>query len=118
NGTEYLVQLTYKPNKVLEIYGRWKDEFKMQNASQDIVPVDYLVNTRKQNLRFNLIYKASSSITVKSRVEWVFFRQENSPLQHGFLAYQDIIWKKLGFPISLSARFCLFDADDYDARIY
>lgn len=118
NGTEYLVQLTYKPNKVLEIYGRWKDEFKMQNASQDIVPVDYLVNTRKQNLRFNLIYKASSSITVKSRVEWVFFRQENSPLQHGFLAYQDIIWKKLGFPVSLSARFCLFDADDYDARIY
>jgi len=118
NGTEYLVQLTFKPNKVLEIYTRWKDESKQQNASLNDEPLDYPADVRKQNLRFNITYRVTPAITVRSRAEWVIFKEENLNKQSGFLAYQDVIWRKLGFPLSLTGRFCLFDADSYDARIY
>ncbi|MBX7107807.1 MAG: helix-hairpin-helix domain-containing protein [Chitinophagales bacterium] len=118
NGIEMLTQVTYKPNKVLEIYARWKDESKQQNASINAEPLDYIVGTRKQNLRLNLSYKASSSFTIHSRAEWVFYHEEQRPKQYGFLAYQDLIYHQLGSPLQLTARVCLFDADDYDARIY
>jgi len=118
SGTEYLLQVTYKPNKVLEIYGRWKDETKQQNSSLNDEPFDYVVDTRKQNLRFQVSYKATRSIALRSRVEWVIFKEEMMSTQHGFLAYQDVVYKKMGFPLQLTGRFCLFDADTYDARIY
>lgn len=118
NGIEMLAQVTYKPNKVLEIYGRWKDESKQQNSTLNDQPLDYIVGVRKQNLRFNLSYKASSSFSLHSRAEWVFFKEEKLSTQHGFLAYQDIIYRKLGSPLQLTGRVCLFDADTYDARIY
>lgn len=118
NGIELLTQVTYKPNKVLEIYARWKDESKQQNSSLNNEPLDYIVGIRKQNLRFNLSYKASSAFTLHSRAEWVFYKEENQPTQNGFLIYEDLIYHKLGSPLQLTGRFCLFDADDYDARIY
>ena len=39
-------------------------------------------------------------------------------MQLGFLAYQDLVFRKLGSPLQLTGRICLFDTDDYDARIY
>ena len=34
------------------------------------------------------------------------------------MAYQDIIYKPVSIPISLTTRFAIFDVDNYDARIY
>lgn len=118
HGTEYLVQLTYKPGKTLEIYVRWKDETKQQNSSLNNEPMDYLVGTRKRSLRFNISYKISPAISIRSRAEWVFFKEEGLPQKNGFLAFQDLTWKMFSLPIQLTGRFCLFDADSYDSRIY
>ncbi len=118
NGTDLLFQLTYKPNKVLEIYGRWKDERKQQNSSLNEELIDYLVDIQKQNLRINLTYKATSSLSLRSRIEWVFFKEQHLPTNHGFLTYQDVIYHKMGSPLHLTGRICLFDAESYDARIY
>ena len=51
-------------------------------------------------------------------MEWVLFKEEKRATQHGFLAYQDVAFRKIGSPLHLAGRFCLFDADTYDARIY
>lgn len=117
-GTDYFTQLTYKPNKVLIIYARWKDENKQANASPNSEPINYLVDTRKQDLRFNVSYKASPTISLQSRAEWVFFHETNLDARHGFLAFQDVSYRRLGSPVQLTMRMCLFDADTYDARIY
>lgn len=117
NGTDFLVQLNYRPSKTLAIYLSWKDESKQTNSSSDET-IHYLVNIEKENLRFNLSYKASASVTLNSRAEWVFYYEEKMPVSHGFLAYQEINYKLPGFPLRLDGRFCLFDADTYDARIY
>lgn len=118
DGMEYLVQATYRPNRSLEIYARWKDEWKQQNATGNEEPLDYIAEVQKQNLRVNLSYKISPAFLIHSRAEWVIFKEENTATQYGFLAYQDIIFRKLGSPLQLTGRVCLFDADSYDARIY
>jgi hypothetical protein len=118
DGVEVLTQVTYKPNRSLEIYARWKNESKQQNATANEEPLDYLVNTSKQNLRINLSYKISPAFLIKSRAEWVFYQEGEQDVQYGFLAYQDLVFRKLGSPLQLTGRICLFDTDDYDARIY
>jgi hypothetical protein len=80
--------------------------------------MDYVVNARRQNLRLNLTYQLSPAVAIRSRTEWVFFKEDQLPTKHGFLVYQDFIWKIRGLPLQLTGRFCLFDADSYDARVY
>ncbi|MEO5675516.1 MAG: hypothetical protein ABIQ74_12810 [Chitinophagales bacterium] len=117
-GSEFLLQLNYRPSKALAMYVRWRDKRKQTNSSQNDEPMDFLVNTKNQNVRFNLSFKASSFLTLNSRAEWVFYHQENQPAAHGYLAYQDVKYKLSGIPLSLDIRFMLFDAESYDARLY
>ncbi len=117
-GNDLLAQLTYKPHKMLEMYVRWKDERKQQNAATSELPVDFLTEERRTSLRLHVSYKITPSVQLRSRLEWVYFQQEGMSPQRGFLAYQDIIWQQLGMPLQLKGRFALFDASDYDARVY
>ncbi|MBA3648006.1 MAG: helix-hairpin-helix domain-containing protein [Chitinophagales bacterium] len=118
HGSSYFAQLTYAPNKVLEIYARWKDVTRQKNSPLDDQSTHYLIDVHKQNFRLNLSYKASAALTLKSRAEWSVVPQEGLATAHGFLAFQDVIYRRLGSPVQLTGRFCIFDVDNYDARIY
>jgi hypothetical protein len=117
HGKDYLLQLTYRPNKKLEMYLRYRNKLKEENTS-DNVAMDYLVNTEKSGLRYNLSYKISKSVTLKSRVELSFYNKQFPSAEKGYLIYQDVDFKPLSSPVSFSMRFALFDTDSYDTRIY
>ena len=60
-GYEYAVQLTYTPNKKVEMYVRQRFTQKPGNVSslQDNPLIDYLVETRQANTRFSVAFKVS-----------------------------------------------------------
>jgi len=117
-GSDYLIQLNYHPNKVFAMYLRWRDKTKAQNSSLNDEPLDYVVSTNQQNIRFDLEYKASAAIALHSRAEWVSFKEQSVSAVHGFLAFQDVTYNVPDVHLQLTGRFCIFDGDDYDARIY
>lgn len=117
DGYDALLQITYKPNKVLEMYGRGKYETKSYNASSD-APIDYLAYNKKTNLRYHISYKVSKSFTLKTRLETVIWNDGVNQNQFGYMFYQDVNFKAMNFPVSFAARFGMFDVEDYDARIY
>jgi hypothetical protein len=39
-------------------------------------------------------------------------------ISQGYLVYQDLIWKSKNVPLSLSARYAIFNTKDYNSRIY
>lgn len=117
-GTDYLGRLTWQPNKRTVLYTQYKIESQQQNSSAEN-KIDYLVNTRKQNLRFHLSTKASPFLSLASRAEAVWYKtDEDQKTRQGFLAYQDVVFKTLSFPLSLTLRYAIFNTDDYDTRIY
>ncbi len=118
HNTDYFTQLTWTPSKTIEIYARYKDESKQTNFTNNTTPIDYLTVARRQNARFNVKFKASSSVSFQSRVEWVKFHQQTVTPSYGYLVFQDIIYKSLSAPLAVTLRYCLFDVDSYDARIY
>ncbi len=117
HGYEYLYQVKYKPSRNVELYFRGRSSLKQENTNAE-VPLDYLVNRVQDNYRFNLSYKISNSVTIRSRVEAVRLNHEEKKDETGFLIYQDIVVKPLSFPLSGSLRYGIFDTDSYDSRIY
>lgn len=117
-GSDNYLQLTFTPNKTFEMYLRYRFEWKKKNQSDNDSPIDYLVDDKRQSIRYNIKYKISPSVSLSNRIEWSYYRNGSSKAENGFLIYQDINFKMLSFPLSFNARLAIFKTDSYNARIY
>ncbi|OWY19231.1 helix-hairpin-helix domain-containing protein [Sphingobacteriales bacterium UPWRP_1] len=118
HGADYLLQVSYKPLRAVEMYMRFRTETKGRNQPNNITQTDYLSNQTRSSLRFHLQCKLSNTVTLKSRVEGAWFKTQNGSTERGVMIYQDINFKPLSSPVSFNTRFALFDTDSYNARIY
>ena len=118
-GYQYLAQLTYKPSKKLEMYVRIRERDKLENTGVDLTEgIDYLVNEKQTNYRFQYAYKVSESFKLKGRVELINYDKTESPFETGYLMYQDILYKPKRFPVSFAFRYAIFDTESFNSRIY
>lgn len=117
-GSDNLLQLTFSPNRKSEMYVRYRFELKKKNQTDNDGPVDFLVNESRQALRFNYKYKVSEVITLVNRIEWSHYKMGSLKAENGFFIAQDILFKKMGFPLSGNARIAIFRTSSYNTRIY
>lgn len=118
NGHEFLIQPIYKPNKIFEIYFRFRQQLREKNSSTYIGNVTPIEPYLQRNYRLNLSYVISEAFTFKSRIEFLTISSQSKGLQKGMIMTQDLLWKPKSSPIDLSLRYALFDTDGYDTRIY
>jgi len=112
NGDDHLIQLDYTPSKKTSIYLRYKNESDLKNASQE----NYLVKTSKQNLRLNCSYKISKIVSLRSRIEFVQYKNESGITENGNVIIQDLVLTKKR--VAFYLRYAMFDTPSYDSRIY
>jgi hypothetical protein len=117
SATDFLVQLNYKPNRKDEFYVRFRRRNDAQNASSTDQRITPPVDLSRDVFRVNASYMIHPNVQLKSRLEWVFYRKEDLK-QQGYLAYQDVAFKKVGWPVQFVARYALFRTDDWNARVY
>lgn len=118
SGNDFLVQLNYTPDKKTDMYFRYRHRDKFINAGDDETPIGYIVPLTQDNWRFNIQYPVGNSIRLRNRVEYSIYHQTNRKAENGFVIWQEISYKKLGMPVSFSARYALFQTDSYNAAIY
>jgi hypothetical protein len=117
-GADYLIQLDYKPNKILEIYTRYHAESKAINVNPDQLTLSPVIQQPKKNWRTQVSYKVNASITLRNRIELVWFDKKGVSAEQGFLSYFDFIYKPLLKPYSGSLRLQYFETDGYNSRLY
>lgn len=117
-GHEFLIQPVYKPNKIFELYLRFRQQLKEKNSAFYPGNVTSIEPYLQRNYRLNLSYVISESFTFKSRIEYLTIESASKGLQKGMLVTQDLLWKPKSSPIDLALRYALFDTDGYDTRIY
>lgn len=117
-GNDYLLKVTYQPERTIEVYAMYRHETKMENSPETDVDQDYLTPHSRSNVRAQVQYKITPNLTLRSRAEWSWFSDGFNPREKGYAIMQDIIYKPLSQPISFNARFALFDTDSYNSRIY
>lgn len=118
SGNDYMVQLTYKPNRQVEIYTRFRNENKPINYNPDGLALNPVVGKPKQGLRTQFSYKLDKGFTLRSRVELAWFDKKGDNPQNGFLTFADVIYKPLLKPFSGNIRVLYFETDGYDSRMY
>jgi hypothetical protein len=117
-GYEFLFQPVYKPNKELELYGRFRQQVRQKNSRDNDGTITAIEDVIQRNYRFNVSYKVTEAITLKSRLEYITIDRASSAHEDGWLLYQDILIRPKSSPVDFSIRYALFDTDSYDTRIY
>ena len=118
NGKDFLAQLTYTPNKKVEIYSRYRNETKQSNQSDNLTVTNFLATIPKQSWRTQVMFKLNSSVALRNRVELLWFDKKGKNNENGFLTFFDIIYKPMLNPISGVVRLQYFETGGYNSRIY
>ncbi|MBK5271890.1 MAG: helix-hairpin-helix domain-containing protein, partial [Bacteroidia bacterium] len=118
SGKDYLAQLTFTPNKQVEVYTRFKTETKQANQSGNNTVSNYLVSLPKQNWRTQVSYKVNTTLALRNRIELLWYDNKGLNKENGFLSYFDIIYKPQLTPYSGVLRLQYFETDGYNSRIY
>jgi hypothetical protein len=117
-GSDYFVQVTYRPSRQLEIYSRFKREAKPINYNPDGLVLNPLVYQPRQNWRTQINYIISRQITVRNRAEIVWYDKKGTAAEQGFLLLTDVFYKPQLKPYSANMRLLFFETGGYNSRLY
>ncbi len=119
SGKEFLVQFTYTPNRQTEIYTRFRTEAKQVNTTEIDHALNVLAAIPRQNWRIHASYKIGQAITLRNRVETVWYNKKEKYLaEQGFLIFIDVIYKPLMKRFSGLMRLQYFETSSYASRLY
>ncbi|MBC8266913.1 MAG: helix-hairpin-helix domain-containing protein [Flavobacteriales bacterium] len=112
-GNDYLLQADYKINRGTKMYVRYKSETKEDQLSEKST----IAGKRKDNFRFHINYKDGDNWSFANRFETSYISFDNEET-NGYMLYQDVKYKPLFGKFTFTSRYVLFNAPEYDNRIY
>lgn len=116
-GNDFMMQFSYKPNKLVEIYSRYRAESKSGNLNVENAVLSGTGVLRRKNWRTQFSYKLDPVITLRNRVEVVWLHTGNEA-DKGFLCYSELHYKPLHKNWSIIARALVFETGGYNSRLY
>ena len=118
NGFDYFGQVNYKAIRNVDMYVRYRYETKQGNVVNNETKIDYLTNITRHNFRYHIAYIINQKISLQNRFEYVWYNNDITATEKGFMIYQDVKLSPFKFPLTIYARYTLFDTKSYNARLY
>lgn len=87
-----------------------------KNSPQQLETGFPLLSVDQQNYRLQCSFQVSDCWRLTTRVDYCHYNQQS--VSEGVLMYQDITWRHPQNKGVVTLRYCQFDTDDYDSRIY
>lgn len=117
-GSEYRLRITHHKKRVYESYVECRTENKPGNVERFDYPLSLVEPTQTFLFRAHLSYHLNKYLEWRSRLDISYSDNTINSLRRGVAFYQDILYKPIGFPLSFTTRFAVFDTDGYQARLY
>ena len=117
-GHDYYLRLSHSFNRRTNAYLQFRSKTKMKNSTDAFVFSHYPIFYTKNTVRFNINYELGWDIHCSNKAEYAHYRNEDGSNEHGYFLCQDIAYKPENLPFSLTFRYAIFDAKDYNARVY
>ncbi len=119
DGFEVQTQLDFKWNSRFGAYVRFRYKSADKNNHLFSEYYNQITAYNKQNYRLHLTWQPLLGLQLKTHLEIINYRSApQMPFTQGYVVYQDVKYKFAKFPLTIAARFALFDTDSYDTRIY
>ncbi len=116
-GFDYLLQADYTPSQDVEMYWRLKWEQKEKNITQQKHNIPMLDRLDKASLRYQLTY-TYGDVSFKNVLDLNLAHRQSAKSTYGFSLLQDVSYRPFQIPFLFDFRFQVFDARDYENRIY
>jgi hypothetical protein len=119
-GHDALLRLAYAPNKTSLLYLQLRQRLKPRDlsATDAVRPVPIPGEQLRHSLLLYYNTKPTTAVELRTRVQASRLRDDdNLAWRHGYVLAQDLSYQ-LSRQLKLTARYALFDADDYDTRQY
>ena len=117
-GHDYYLRVSHSFNRRTSAYLQFRSKTKMKNSTDGEVFSHYPIFYTKNTVRFNITYELGWDIHCANKAEYAHYRNEDGSNEHGYFLCQDIAYKPESLPFSLTFRYAIFDAKDYNARVY
>jgi len=117
-GRDWVLQVSYTPNRETLLYSRYRKEIKSGNIGGDSVILHTTGLIARESWRTQLNYKLTAEWTIRSRVELVWFNGAGDGTENGFLGLLDVLYKPMMKPWSAGLRLQYGETDGYNSRIY
>ena len=117
-GHDYYLRISHSFNRRTHAYLQFRSKTKMKNSTDGFVFTHYPISYTKNAVRFNINYQMGSNFHFCNKAEYAHYRNDDGTNEHGYFLCQDIAYKPENKPFSLTFRYAIFDAKDYNARIY
>ncbi|UYZ57489.1 helix-hairpin-helix domain-containing protein [Hymenobacter latericus] len=115
-GYDWLVRVAFAPTKTSQLYAQVRTRQKAYDADGPR-PVPEPVPTVRRSLLLFYDTRPSSILSLRTRLQGTHYSQLLGPRRTGYLLAQDVTVQPVR-ALRLSARYALFDTDDYDTRQY
>ena len=117
-GHDYYLRVSHSFNRRTSAYLQFRSKTKMKNSTDGEVFSHYPIFYTKNTVRFNITYELGWDIHCANKAEYAHYRNEDGSNEHGYFLCQDIAYKPENLPFNLTFRYAIFDAKDYNARVY
>jgi hypothetical protein len=115
DGHEYLLRFNYQPTRSALLFVQFREESKVRNLSGTESNIYLTDSGVKRNLWLNCDYGTREKLRFKTRAQFSTY-SINGVTTQGMILLQDV---SMDFgKLSVTARYALFDTDDYDNRQY
>jgi hypothetical protein len=112
-----MLEADFMLNKKVEMLWRIRYEQKEKNQTGSET-TDFTDDFAKASLRYKLVFSPNERCTLKSTIETNSASGRDHELAFGFLFSQELSFSFRKFPLSFDVRYELFDAVNYENRIY
>lgn len=116
SGADWLIRINYIPSRGSEMYFRIQQKISESDGIAEN-GIRYPQLNTKTGFRFHAEFKLSANLSFQSRTDYLLFKN-GSGLSSGSAQMNDVSWKPMGKPFTLSVRYGLFETGSYDSRIY
>ena len=117
-GHDYYLRISHSFNRKTNAYLQFRSKTKMKNSTDDHVFSHYPILYTKNSVRFNINYQIGRDFHFSNKAEYAHYRNDDGSNERGYFLCQDIAYKPENKPFSLVFRYAIFDAKDYNTRIY
>ena len=117
-GHDYYLRISHSFSKRANAYLQFRSKTKMKNSTDAFIFSHYPIFYTKNAVRFNINYQVSRDFHCSNKAEYAHYRNDDGSNEHGYFLCQDIAYKPEYKPYSLTFRYAIFDAKDYNTRIY
>lgn len=117
-GRSYFIQLSYQLNKQTELYSRFMSSANAINTIPEGQILTAVVPQARKDWRTQVNSNINPAISMRCRVEMVWFNAGEMGVSRGFLTALEWLYKPPLKRFSGNFGLMYFETDDYNSRIY